>query len=266
MGPRRGADDSGELAGIPGPSILPSVGAGYRPRRPRRLILLASAVVVYGLAAWAVTPGFFDGIAPPAPYRFVSPPAALQPTNQQPLSGHGSVKAGTGGVTDPGNVYTQDSQASISFLPGTFAAPTDSNEVTITITPEATFPAPNGFDLATNVYCFTSSTPVVQGKDPLVTLQYSSAVLAPSDVYEYVPGGAWRKIGNVGAAAPYYIAARTTTLGCYAGGYVPGRTSPNGGGASLPVIAALAVAVVVLAAIPLLVLRRRGAYEDDDEE
>jgi hypothetical protein len=236
--------------------------------RPRRLILLAAAVVAYVLAAWAVVPGFFDGIAPPAPYRFVSPPPALRATNQPPLSGHATVRADAQGLTEPGNVYTQDSQASIAFLPGTFAAPTAGSSVTVDVTPQTAFPAPSGFRLATNVYCITASTALVAGKDPLVTLQYSSQVLAPSDVYEYAPGGTWQKIGSIGSAAPYYIAARATTLGCFGAGYVPGTTSPSGAGTSLPIIAGLAVAVVVLAAVPLLVLRRRGMYEDgeaDDE-
>jgi hypothetical protein len=228
---------------------------------------MASAVVLYALAAWAVVPGFYDGIAPPQAYRRVSPPPALRATNQPPLSGHGTVKVGTQGIVDPGNVFTQDGQAALSFLPGSFVAPPGNASVTVDIEPEATYPTPTGFRLATNVYCFTSSSPLVAGKDPLVTLQFPTDSSAPTDVYEYTPGGTWQKLGSSGSAAPYYIAARAAKLGCFAGGYLPGAVPPAGSfGSSLPVVAAIAVGIVVLAGIPLLVLRRRGLEEDGEEE
>jgi hypothetical protein len=224
-------------------------------------------VVAYALAAWAVTPGFYDGIAPPQAYRFVSPPPALRAANQPPQSGHGTVKVGTQGVVDPGNVFTQDGQAALSFLPGSFVTPPGNGAVTIDIQPQPTYPAPTGFQLATNVYCFTSSSPLVAGKDPLVTLQFPTNSTAPTDVYQYVTGATWQKLGSSGSAAPYYIAARAATLGCFAGGYVLGAARPAGSaGASLPVVAAIAVGVVVLAGIPLLVLRRRGLEGDGEGE
>jgi hypothetical protein len=235
--------------------------------RPRPLLLLASAVVAYALAAWAVAPGFYDGIAPPQPYRWVSPPPALRSTNQPPLPGHGTVKVGTQGVVDPGNVFTQDGQAALSFLPGSFVTPAGNVPVTVDIQPQTTYPSPTGFLIATNVYCFTSSSPLVADKNPLVTLQYAASTSAPTDVYQYVPGGVWRKLGSSGSAAPFYIAARADSLGCFAGGYAPGHPGSGGSGpVTLPVVAGIAVGVVVLAGIPLLVLRRRGLEEDGEEE
>src|SRR5262249_56451373 len=64
--------------------------------------------------------------------------------------------------------------------------------------------------------------------------------------------------------APFYIAARATSLGCFAGGY-PANAKQSaqgarlGGGQALPIIVALAILVVVLAGIPLAVMRRRAA-------
>jgi hypothetical protein len=233
--------------------------------RPRPLVLLACAVVAYALAAWAVAPGFYDGIAPPQPYRWVSPPPALRSGNQQPLAGHGTVKVGTQGVVDPGNVFTQDGQAAISFLPGSFVTPTGNAPVTLDIVPQTAYPGPTGFLLATNVYCITSSSPLLPGKDPLVTLQYATTTPAPTDVYQYVPGGAWQKLGSSGSAAPFYIAARAAALGCFAGGYAAGHPASSGS-TTLPLVAGIAVGVVVLAGVPLLVLRRRGMDEDGEEE
>jgi hypothetical protein len=228
---------------------------------------MAAAAAAYALAAWTVAPGFYDGIAPPQAYRWVSPPPALRAGNLPPQSGHSTVRVDAQGVVEPGNAFTQDGQASLSFLPGSFVTPPGNAPVTLDIRPQATYPAPTGFVLATNVYCFTSSSPLVPGKDPLVTLQYATGRTSPTDVYQYAPGGGWQKIGSAGATAPYYIAARASTLGCFAGGYPPGRAGPPGSGATtLPVIAGLAVAVVVLAGIPLLVLRRRGLDEDGEED
>jgi len=221
---------------------------------------------VYALAAWAVAPGFYDGIAPPRAYRWVSPPPALRSTNQPPLAGHATVKVGTQGVVDPGNAFTQDGQAALSFLPGSFVTPAGNAPVTLDIEPQTTYPSPTGFLLATNVYCFTSSSPLVPDKNPLVTLQYAASTSAPTDVYQYAPGGPWRKLGSSGSAAPYYIAARAATLGCFAGGYAPGHPAAGSGATTLPLVAGIAVAVVVLAGIPLLVLRRRGLEEDGQDE
>jgi hypothetical protein len=241
------------------PSIL-------RPGRP--IVVLVLAVVAYGLAAWAVAPGFYDGIAPPAPYRWVSPPPQFRSSNQQPLSGHATARVASNGQVDPGSVFTQDGQASLSFVPGTFAAPPDRSPVAIDIKPQSTFPDPGAqLQLVTNVYCFTTSSPLVPAKDPLVTLQFSTAVAQPSAVYEYEGDGPWRKIGSTGSAAPYYIAARVTALGCFAGGSPPtGRAAPSSPNQTLPIVAVLAVAIVVLAGIPLLVLRRRSGGGDGDED
>jgi hypothetical protein len=233
-----------------------------------RAAVLAIAAAAYGLAAWAVAPGFYDGIAPPAPYRWVSPPPQFRVSNQPPQPAHHAVRV-TNGRVDPASVFTGDGQAAISFAAGAFTAPADGSPVTIDITPEAAFPDPGDTHLATNVYCATSSSPLAPGKEVLVTLQYSDQLPAPADVYGYQGGGPWRKIGNTGSAAPFYIAARSTSLGCFAGGYPKNanQTAQGArlGGQTLPIVLALAILVVVLAGIPLAVLRRRGGGDEDDD-
>ena len=184
----------------------------------RRALLVAVAAAVYAGAAWAVSPGFYDGIAPPQPYRWVSPPSQFKSSNQQPLSGHGVARVATNGSVNPGSLFTQDGQAAISFIPGAFVAPADRSPVTFDIKPVAEFRDPDGTHLATNVYCITSSSPLAPGKEVLVTLQFSDQLPAPSDIYEYQGDGPWQKIGSTGSATPFYIAARATSLGCFAGG------------------------------------------------
>jgi hypothetical protein len=237
--------------------------------RDRRAALLALAAVAYGLAAWMVTPGFFDGFAPPPNYRWVSPPPEFKSGNQPPLSGHGSVKVESNGVVDPGTAFTPDSQASVSFVPGTFVAPADHSAVSIDITPVAHFPSPGAVHLSTNVYCFMSSSPMATHAQALITLRYSSGLPAPSDVYGYQGEGPWQRLGSTGSAAPYTISERVSSLRCYAAGYpANAQSSPGprvGGGQTLPIVVALIILLVVLAGIPLAVMRRRGepATQDD---
>jgi len=234
-----------------------------------RVALLALAAAAYAAAAWAVAPGFYDGIAPPQPYRWISPPPQFKSSNQQPLSGRGSARVASNGSVDPGSIFTQDGQAALSFVPGAFVAPADRSPVTFDIKPVAQFPDPNGTHLATNVYCFTSNSRLAPGKDVLVTLQFSDQLPSPSDLYEYQGDGPWMKIGNTGSAAPFYLAARATSLGCFAAGYPAdakqtAQGARVGGGQTLPIIVALAIVVVVLAGVPLAMMRRRNAADGEE--
>jgi hypothetical protein len=232
----------------------------------RALLLLGLTAGLYLAAAWTVAPGFYDGFGPQAPYRWVSPPPQFQHSNQPPLSGQGSARVNASGVVDPGSVFTQDGQASISFVPGAFQPPPDRSPVTITIKPVTSFPDPGNVHLATNVYCVAGSAPLAPGKDVLVTLTFSDQLPAPNSIQEYEGSGPWQDIGSTGSAAPFSISARATKLGCVAGGY-PANAQQSasgvrvGGGQTLPVIIAIAILAVVLAGIPLAVIRRRSHDE-----
>jgi hypothetical protein len=229
--------------------------------RDRRLVLLALAAVAYGLAAWMVTPGFFDGFAAPTPYRWACPPSEFKSSNQAPLAGRGSVQVASNGVVNPGTAYTPDGQASLSFVPGTFVAPADHSAVSIDVAPVTHCVNPAGIHVSTNVYCITSGSPMAPHAEALVTLRYSSGLPAPSDVYTYQGQGPWQRLGSTGSATPYTISERVTSLGCFAAGYPANAQAAPGprvsGGQTLPVIVALIILLVVLAGIPLAVLRRR---------
>lgn len=237
----------------------------------RRLLLLAAlAAGAYVVAAWTVAPGFFDGFAPPQPYRWLNPPAGVKNAGT-PASGSAQFKVAANGQVDPGTVFTGEDQpqASLSVIPGAFQPPSDRSSVTVSIRPAASYPAPSGLQCVTNVYLVTSTSPLV--KDALITLRFSDAVPAPSDVYRAPEsGGGWTKIGNSGASAPFYISTRTTSLGYFAGCFPgeAGKTASGvrvGGSQTLPVIAALAILLVLVGGIPLAMLRRRGATEEGEE-
>jgi hypothetical protein len=178
------------------------------------------------------------------------------------------VRVASNGTVDPGSIFTQDGQASLSFVPGAFVPPPDRSPVTIDIKPVSPCPNPAGIHVATNAYCFTSSSPMTPGRDVLVTLQFSDQLQGPSDVYQYQDNGPWRRLGNTGAAQPFYIAIRATSLGCFAGGFPANANQATGtrvsGGQTLPIVVALGILIVVLAGVPLAVLRRRGAQDEED--
>ena len=228
---------------------------------------LGAAAAAYAVAAWAVPPGFFDGSAPSEPYRWISPPPALARQNQPPLPGHGTVPLGRSGQTDPVSVFSGEGQpqASVSFIPASFPA-----AATVDIRPVSAFPAPTGLQCQTNVYLITASQPLQ--REALVTLRFSDAVPAPSDIYRAPKdGGAWTRIGSTGASSPFYISTRTDQLGYFAGCFeadaVKTATGPRvGGGQTLPLIVALAIVLVVLGGIPLALLRRRGAGDEEEQE
>jgi hypothetical protein len=232
------------------------------------LVLVAAA---YLLAAWSVPPGFFDGFAPPVPYRWGSPPPQFQRGNQSPLPGHGqAILTESGQVAlENGAVSTGDNQAAISFVPGSIAAPSNHSPVTFDIKPVASYPNPGSIRLATNVYCFTSSSPVADGRDVLITLTYSTGIPAPTDIYGYQGSGPWQKIGSTGTAAPYSISAQARWLGCFAAASTQPSSSGGlslGGNQTLPVLVAVLILLVLLAGLPLAFLRRRREAEGDDED
>lgn len=233
----------------------------------RRPALLALAAVAYALAAWAVRPGFYDGLAPPSPYRWVSPPPSLAAGNQAPLGGHGVVPV-LGGSTAPFTTYTSDGQVIISFLPASFKIGAGTKNVTITIKPVSDYPAPSGFTPATNVYLVQADAPLV--KQALIQLQYSNAVPAPSYLYG-VPesGGAWKNLGASNVSSVFTISSRSPFLGYFVAGYAKNKTSPGtptvAGGQLVPIIVAAVILLVLLAGVPLALLRR-GRDEEEELE
>jgi hypothetical protein len=233
---------------------------------PRRRLLALALVVGAGLsylaAAWRVPPGFFDGLAPPEPYRWTSPPPQLRSGNQPPLPGHLEVKVNRG-VSDPGSVFTNDGQFVLSFIPGSFTTTPDQGSVSLRVVPETTYPDPEQLRFATNVYLVTSSAPL--NREATVTLRFSDQIPAPSDIY-FAPasGGGWKDIGATGSSAPFTVSQRTPALGYFAAGYPPaGAPTPPpprvGGSQTLPIVIAVVIVLAILATFPLALMRRRSS-------
>lgn len=212
------------------------------------------------MLAWQTSPGFFDQQAPPERYRWVTPPPGVPNSNHPPTSGHLTLGLDAGGHVRPDTVFTGElqPQASLSVVPAAFPA-----QVTIDIKPQASYPPTTGLQCETNVYLITATQPLQ--KPALVTLRYSDAVPAPSDIYRASPtgGGTWTRIGANGGSAAFYISAKTDRLGDFAACYASSANRPPGGGLiigggqTLPVLTLLAILLVLVGGIPLAALRRR---------
>jgi hypothetical protein len=227
------------------------------------LALLAIAAVAYVLAAWLVAPGFYDGIAPPQPYHWVSPPPDLANGNQPPSGGQTTVAVQNGAV-QAGHVYTTDDQASITFAARSFAAPAGGGPVTIQIQPAATYPALGGIVVAGNVYLITASSAPT---GPItIALRYGSQQVGPPTDIFVAPSSAaaWKSLGSTSSAVPFELSATTRTLGYFVIGFPPGTPAPaapasSGGPPVVVLVAAAAAALIVLAGLPLVMARRREA-------
>lgn len=240
--------------------------------RPRLvLVVLALAAVAYPVAAFQSPPGFYEGFCPPIDYRFIAPPPGVK-SSRAPGDAHAEIKV-VKGIVNPGFVATSEDnpQATLSFVPGAFQAPSDGASVVVDLKPVKAYPPPTGITLVTNVYQITASAPMVKTSN--VRLLYSTVLPAPSTIYQAQPGGSWKAISSNPSSATGCtdVVAQVTSLGLFAAGY-PGSTNstPSGGGSrigggqTLPIIVALAILIVVLAGIPLAVVRRRRGGHGGD--
>ena len=231
----------------------------------KRPILIAFAASVYLVAAWLVTPGFYDGIAPAQPYNWVCPP---------PIAGANSgVKAASGhlvinvidGVSDPNSVFSDDGQIVVGFLPGAFDA-TGKTQITVEITPVSPCPNPPDLHFTTNVYNVTADARLVMKAN--LVMRYSNLVPAPSFVYQAAdPNGPWTSIGGV-EGQPLTIQANPSQLGYFAAGYPANATTKGSSSTSqlLPIAVAVLIVGVLIAGVPLALLRRRTASGGDQED
>lgn len=234
----------------------------------RRLALLGVAAAAYVLGAWLVTPGFFDGFAPPAPYHWVSPPPELRSGNQPPSSGRSTI-AVQNGVAQAGHTYTTDQQASVTFPSQSFEVPPGASSITLEVEPVASYPDLGGIVRAGNVYLVTASTRLIS--PVVITLRYGSQQSnPPSQVFAAESSSAaWRSIGSIDSAVPYTVAASTQTLGYFLVGFppappsAPARGGPGGGSLPVAAVAVAAVVIVLLASLPFLVRRRTVRSEPE---
>lgn len=232
----------------------------------RRLWLLAAAAAAYVVAAWSVSPGFYDGFAPPQPYNFVCPPPQAG-ANTQPSSGLLTIKV-INGVSDANSAFTDDGQVVVGFLPGAFDV-TGKTQIGVTLKPISPCPKPNGLRFVTNVYQITADAPLVKGAN--LVMRYSNLAPDPSYIYRADSlDGPWTQLTIQQQAQLYTISTTTTKLGYFAAGFPSNALSSPSSGPSgqnlVPIIVAVLIVAVLLAGVPLTIMRRRQSRDDDDED
>jgi hypothetical protein len=234
--------------------------------------LLAMAAACYVVAAWAVTPGFYDGFSPPQPYNWVCPPPQAG-ANQAPTTGHDVVKV-IDGISEASSAFTDDGQVVMGFLPGSFDAK-GATTVTVDITPVTTCPQPPGLRFVTNTYAITATAPLVM--PATLVMRYSNLVVDPSYVYRAASlSGPWTNIGANSQAQLWTIDTKTDHLSYFAAGFPSNAVSSGARSANnqiLPAVVAALIVAVLLAGVPLSIVRRRSAArrpagrdEEDEEE
>jgi hypothetical protein len=119
------------------------------------IIYLTGAVLTGHLSPFGVRP-VLDGLTPPQPYRWVTPPAALAAKNEKPFGGTFALKF-TAGKSEAGAFTTRDSQLSMILDPGAVPANGSPSGARIIITPLApsSVTALHGYTIDGNVYRIT---------------------------------------------------------------------------------------------------------------
>ena len=240
-------------------------------------LYVAGAILSSHISPFARRP-LFDGTGPPKPYRWVRPPPALAPTNQDPESGSYTLTVSP--KSQPGVFQTNDRQAVLILPQGAIPPSPGATSVSLTLTPlapTAVGSPPAGLAVAGNVY-------VVRGKyEPggkpvtrLLTGQSEAALVYPLTnstrhvVLRSADGKAWAKLPSTDSLANHQVlATKVNSIGYFAVGVPasgfspqPNSSSSGGvGGAVTGIIAALA-AVVLLLAVRAEFVRRRNAREE----
>ena len=148
------------MASVPGHGAHPGgppVSRRWAPGAAAAAAYLAASAVL-GASGLRVIP-LFDGQAPPAPYRWVSPPDEFEDTNQAPAAGRSEypLESDTPVLL---NAFTDDGQAVLTGPEGVFAPAEGQGSVEITLTPvdpEDLGPPPGGLSFDGNAYRIEAS-------------------------------------------------------------------------------------------------------------
>lgn len=223
-----------------------------RIRAPRALAWGGIAAVAYLIvAAVSFRAGLlpvrplYEGTAPPAPYRWITPPPELAAANVAPEPGRAEIKLTAKG-SEAGNVFTGDGQATLVFPQDGVKPKGGEQSIRVEITPldPATLGSPpDGLRYDSNAYQMaasyarsgapaqlaTQTCPADQpGKCATVVLRYARQA---TEILRR-DGDAWTKLRATPSGASLQIFADTPTLGTFvaAGPQAPGAA---GGGSSI---------------------------------
>jgi hypothetical protein len=211
----------------------------------RRWLWGGVAITVYVTAALVVARSgaviprpLYDGLAPTAPYRFVSPPPDLAGDNEQPEPGKGIVDLVKDG-SEPTSISTGDGQMQIVLQKAAFAARAKEKSVEVkleALVPPAPIEVGKGLRIEGNAYRVTaayakSNEPAQLRRDATIVLRYpnNASVLVRRE------GNTWRHLETQVSLASLQLFAASDGLGVFAAAGKPHTTwtrwIPYGAGA-----------------------------------
>jgi hypothetical protein len=215
-------------------------------------LYLLAAVLVQSTGQPVVP--LFDGLGPPQPYRWVTPPRAAAANNEPPTPGTGEVALK--GQPQNFTVTTEDGQAVVAGLSTAWARqPRQSVTVTLTpLDPRAVGPPPRGLVFDGNAYQIEatykpSGDPSVLQDKIQVILRYprrANVVLQSTD-------SGWRRLESFVVRPSLQVYSEVEELGTFVAAGPPPRVHRR---SILPWIASGAAGVVVAAAGIAIYLRR----------
>lgn len=242
-------------------------------RRARALAAGIVAALAYAAAAWLsgqLSPlarrPLLDGLIPPAPYRWVDPPADLAPTNLEPASEESEVELGNrGSVT--AIVSTDDAQVTLVLPRGAFPAAQGERRVRVRIeplAPDEVDPPEMPLRILGNVYRLRanyvpSDDPASLAAEARVVLVYPFVATDHSEhaVLVSADGVTWSAVETNDFRSIQQADGPIETLGYVAAAQTGTRASPTPGAAGGTDAATIAIVVglVALAAGAALALR-----------
>jgi hypothetical protein len=234
-------------------------------------VLYLAGAALSGRASPLTRRPLLDGLAPPAPYRWVKPPPDLAASNKPPASLRISVKLTATG-SQIGAFATSDGQFNLVLSEGAVPARPGQTSVAVAIDPvdPATLgPAPPGLIMAGNAYRIQSSYQpsgariATFGGRSSVGLVYpllATAVANPSGhlVLASADGRAWQQPQSTDTPGTHQVSAPLTTAG-YVMAAVPPAGTGGGGGRGRGRVLLIAGAVAALLVLAAVLARRRLA-------
>jgi hypothetical protein len=223
---------------------------------------LAGALVSAHLSPFARRP-LLDGLAPVAPYRWVSPPPSAAATNKPPTPGRFTLPITRDGVRG-GAFATQDVQVTVIVPNGAFSSRPGQRSILLTVVPLApseVAPAPRSLVLLGNVVRLDaryqpSGAPVTRLAKPIeVVLLYP---FVPTDSGRHVllssaDGTSWSTVKATDHVASAQLLAPMRTLGDVAAAGTRAAARPSAGPGS-SAYGSVAVTAAIVAGAALLIL------------
>jgi hypothetical protein len=186
---------------------------------------------MYVAAAIAVAHGgrviprvLYDGLAPAAPYRFMSPPPELAQDNEPPEPGHGVVDI-VDGKAQATSISTGDGQLQVVLQKGSLGAKRKEKEIEVDIVPLVPDPpldVAGGLRIEGNAYRVTATyqksrdpAPVKRDLTIVLRFPYTATKLVRRD------GNTWKPLTTQISQASLQLFGATDRLGVFAGAGKP---------------------------------------------